>query len=67
MLDYFNQNWHSIRNEWVDELKNLQCNFMNRMNNRLESMHGKLKAVIYSGMVQFFNDLMQCINSLKLE
>ena len=42
---------------------------MNRTNNRLESLNGKLKAVItrYSGMVQFFNDLMQCINSLKLE
>ena len=69
VLDYFNENWHAIRNEWVDGLKNLQCNFMNRTNNRLESINGKLKAVItrYSGMVQFFNDLMQCINSLKLE
>ena len=69
VLDYFNENWHTIRNEWVDGLKNLQCNFMNRTNNRLESINGKLKAVItkYSGMVQFFNDLMQCINSLKLE
>ena len=69
VLDYFNENWHTIRNEWVDGLKNQQCNFMNRTNNRLESINGKLKAVItkYSGMVQFFNDLMQCINSLKLE
>ena len=69
VLEYFNENWHTIRNEWVDCLKNLQCNFMNRTNNRLESLNGKLKAVItrYSGMVQFFNDLMQCINSLKLE
>ena len=42
---------------------------MNRTNDRLESFNGKLKTVItrYSGMVQFFNDLMQCINSLKLE
>ena len=23
VLDYFNQNWNSIRNEWVDGLKNL--------------------------------------------
>ena len=46
VLDYFNENWHTIRNEWVDGLKNLQCNFMNRTNNRLDSINGKLKAVI---------------------
>ena len=42
---------------------------MNRMSNSLGSLNEKLKTVItrYSGMVQFFNDLMQCINSLKLE
>ena len=70
VLEYFNENWHTIRNEWVDGLKNLQCNFMNHTNNRLESLNGKLKAVItrYFGiMVQFFNDLMQCINSLKFK
>ena len=69
VLDYFESNWHCIRHEWVDGLKNSLCNFMNRTNNRLESTNGKLKAVItkYSGMVQFFNDLMQCIQSLKLE
>jgi len=69
VLDYFESNWHCIRNEWVDGLKNTLCNFMNQTNNRLESINGKLKAVItrYSGMVQFFNDLMQCIKSLKLE
>ena len=24
VLDYFNENWHTVRNEWVDGLKNLQ-------------------------------------------
>lgn len=27
VLEYFNENWHTIRNEWVDGLKNLHCNF----------------------------------------
>lgn len=26
VLDYFNENWHIIHKEWVDRLKNLQCN-----------------------------------------
>ena len=42
---------------------------MNRTNNRVESINQKLKSVItrYSGMTEFFLDLMKCLMSLKIE
>lgn len=69
VTDYFDGNWHGIREQWVDGLKNSQCNYLNRTNNRVESINAKLKSVItrYSGMTQFFNDLMQCLSSLQME
>lgn len=69
LVEYFENNWHSIRHEWVDGLKNATCNFMNRTNNRVESINQKLKSVIsrYSGVTQFFQDLMKCLNTLRIE
>ena len=66
---YFDKNWHTIRHQWVDGLKNAFCNFMNRTNNRVESINQKLKSVItrYSGVTQFFQDLMKCLTTLKVE
>ena len=42
---------------------------MNRTNNRLESINQKLKMVItrYSGMTDFFRELMKCLVSLNME
>ena len=56
VIDYFDGSWHSIREQWVDGLKNSQCNYLNRTNNRVESINAMLKSVItrYSGMTQFF-------------
>ena len=69
VVEYFDSNWHAIRQEWVEGLKNASCNFMNRTNNRVESINQKLKSVIsrYSGVTQFFQDLMKCLNTLKVE
>ena len=69
IVEYFDDNWHSIRHEWVDGLKNASCNFMNRTNNRVESTNQKLKSVIsrYSGVTKFFQDLMKCLTTLKVE
>ena len=68
-ITYFDDNWHAIRQEWVEGLKNECCNFMNRTNNRVESINQKLKSVIsrYSGVTQFFHDLMKCLTTLKVE
>lgn len=67
--DYFIKNWDGIKREWVEGLKSGSCNFLNRTNNRLESINAKLKSVVtrYSDMVSFFQDLMKCIASLKAE
>ena len=69
VVEYFESNWHDIRHEWVDGLKNSCCNFMNRTNNRVESINQKLKSVIsrYSGITQFFQDLMKCLHTLRVE
>ena len=68
-IEYFDKNWHCIHEQWVDGLKKSNCNFMNRTNNRLESMNQKFKMVItrYSGMTDFFRDLMKCLVSLNME
>ena len=37
VLDYFNDNWHQIQNEWVCSLKDDNFMFQNHTNNRVES------------------------------
>ncbi|XP_065902182.1 zinc finger SWIM domain-containing protein 3-like isoform X1 [Dysidea avara] len=32
--DYFDDNWHGIREQWVDGLKNSWCNYLNRTTER---------------------------------
>ena len=68
VLKYFNKNWHPIRDQWVECLKN-NINFLNRTNNRLESINQKLKSVIskYSNLPQFFSQLLITIDSLRTE
>ena len=35
VVDYFDTNWHSIKEQWVDGLKNDNVVFLNRTNNRI--------------------------------
>ena len=60
--------WNGSKGLWMG-LKSGSCNFLNRTNNRLESINDKVKSVVirYSDMVSFFQDLMKCIASLKAE
>ena len=69
VIEYFNKNWHAIRTEWVEGLKNNACNFLNRTNNRLEVINQKIKSVVqkYSSLVKFFQDLLKCLDSHALE
>ena len=46
VVEYFESNWHSIHHEWFDGIKNATCNFMDRTNNRVESINQKLKSII---------------------
>ncbi|XP_014678906.1 PREDICTED: putative protein FAR1-RELATED SEQUENCE 10 [Priapulus caudatus] len=69
VIEYYNKNWHELRGQWVEGLKNDHCHFMNRTNNRLEAINQKLKSVITksSSIVIFWQDLMKCVNSLQIE
>lgn len=46
LINYFIDNWHNIRDEWVLYAQNETLLFMNRTTNRLESLNQKLKTVI---------------------
>ena len=67
--EYFETNWRPIRAGWVDGLKYMKSNLSNRNNNRMESTNQKLKSVIsrYSGITDFFLDLMKCVSVLTNE
>ena len=62
VVDYFNENWYEIREEWV------QCylcdgNFKNFTNNRIESFNQKIKSFVEKSsyltdfLIQFFQFL----------
>lgn len=42
---YFNENWHLIREQWVEVLKMKYKTLLNSTNNRIESINQKFKAV----------------------
>ena len=56
VTEYFDTNWHPIKEQWVDGLKNDNVTFQNRTNNRLECINQLLKSVItkYSSLPLFF-------------
>lgn len=66
-IDYFNKNWHPIRNQWVVGLKSSVFN--NNTNNRVESINQKLKSVINknSTIVEFFQHLLDAISCFNIE
>lgn len=45
VTEYYNTNWHNIRNEWCLFARNTYSNYLNDTNNRSESMNQKLKMV----------------------
>ena len=69
VVDYFNENWHPIRDEWVMGMKFEVGNFLNTTNNRLESLNAKLKSVItrYSSLEEFLDKFYVILNALRTE
>lgn len=69
VISYYNDNWHSIRDQWVEGLKNNFFNMLNRTNNRLESLNQKIKSVVSrnSSLTTFWSELMQCLTTLETE
>jgi zinc finger SWIM domain-containing protein 3 len=60
---YYNENWHGIRNEWVEGLKQEEFNFGESTNNRLESFFQKLKNVVTHrlNLQEFIASFLTCI------
>ena len=69
VLDYFNNNWHCIKDEWTLKLKGSCGTFLNSTNNRLESINAKLKQTIScnSSLKEFVNKFFVILTSLRTE
>ena len=69
VLDYFNNNWHCINDEWTLKLKGCCGTFLNSTNNRLESINAKLKQTISrnSSLEEFVNKFFVILTSLRTE
>lgn len=68
-MDYFNENWHNIRDEWALYGKNEYANFLNNTNNRSESMNHKLKMIgtRHANLLTFFENVSTTIRVLASE
>lgn len=69
VIEYFNSNWHEIREQWVNGLKDDSLTYQNRTNNRVESINQKLKSVIskFSWLPQFCTELVGVLSVLQTE
>ena len=69
VLNYFNEQWHQIRHQWVMGMKYSSGNFLNSTNNRLESLNAKLKSVIarYSTLEEFVEKFFLILRVLRSE
>ena len=69
VLNYFNEQWHSIRDQWSMGLKYTTGNFFSTTNNRLESINAKLKSVIsrYSSLEEFVDKFFLILRVLRCE
>jgi zinc finger SWIM domain-containing protein 3 len=69
VVEYFNENWHELKDEWVLGFKASCGSFLNFTNNRLESINGKLKHVIdiHSSLEEFVSKFFIILTSLRTE
>lgn len=69
VTDYFNENWHSIRNEWTLHGRNKYAYFLNTSNNRSERLNRTLKEVgsRFSNLLTFFENLSTSVAVISSE
>lgn len=69
VTEYYNTNWHHIRNEWCLFARNTYSNYLNDTNNRSESMNQKLKMVSnrHAGLLSFFENVSTSLSVLTSE
>ena len=67
VVSYFEENWHPIHMQWVEGLKSTNATYLNRTNNRIESINQKIKSVCskFSDLETFFDELLVAIQSLR--
>ena len=69
VFDYFNEQWHSIRDQRTLGAKCAAGNFFNNTNNRIESINAKIESVIakYSSLEEFVDNFFLIINIFRCE
>ena len=69
VLNYFNEQWHSIRDHLSMGFKYTPGNFFNTTNNRVESINAKLKPIIsrYSSLEEFVDKFFLILRVLRCE
>ena len=67
--DYYNKNWHSIKEEWVTCYRNLGLNLGNTTTNRVECLNTKIKSVCtkFATLRQFFHDFVVLLKTMREE
>lgn len=67
--DYYNENWHNIREEWTQYGRNQHANYLNTTNNRTESINQKFKIISnrYANLTTFFNNIFTTVSVLSSE
>lgn len=69
VISYYNTNWHPIRHEWVECYKGINFTLGESTNNRLESIHSKLKSVCskHVNLATFFDHFFSVLSCLRNE
>lgn len=59
VTDYYNTNWHNIKQEWTLFGRNQHSNYLNTTNNRTESLNQKIKMIScrHSNLTRFFENI----------
>lgn len=69
VTDYYNTNWHNIREEWTSYGRNEYSNYLNSTNNRSETMNQKIKMVgtRNTNLLTFFENVSTSVSVLASE
>ena len=69
VIEYYNNNWHPIRHQWVECFKGANFTMGEKTNNRLECINSKVKSVCskYASLATFFDQFFAVLSCLRNE
>lgn len=69
VTQYYNENWHNIRDEWTLYGCNKHSCYMNDCNNRLESLNQKIKLIgnRHASLLTFFENVSMSVSNISSE